>query len=180
MSAATVVHVLVSGLATGSIYALMAISLVIVYKATRTLNFAQGEMLMVSAFIGWSAHRGLGLPLPLALVAAVVASAALAFAIERVIIRRAIGAKRRDILTQFLVESVVVSALGGIIGILIGVGISQLISGVDFGGQKMQTVVSASSILLAFGVSSAIGVFFGAYPASRAASLNPIEALRYE
>jgi putative ABC transport system permease protein len=95
-------------------------------------------------------------------------------------IRKAVGAKRGDILVQFLVESVVVSALGGIIGILIGVGLSQLISGIDLGGQKMQTVVEPSSILLAFGVSSAIGVFFGIYPANRAASLNPIEALRYE
>ncbi|HEX5816748.1 MAG TPA: branched-chain amino acid ABC transporter permease, partial [Methylomirabilota bacterium] len=57
MTAATLVHVVVSGLATGSIYALMALSLVIIYNATRTLNFAQGEMLMVSTFIGWAAHR---------------------------------------------------------------------------------------------------------------------------
>ena len=95
-------------------------------------------------------------------------------------IRKAVGAKRGDILVQFLVESVVVSALGGIVGILIGVGLSQLISVIDLGGQKMQTVVEPSSILLAFGVSSAIGVFFGIYPANRAASLNPIEAIRYE
>ncbi len=95
-------------------------------------------------------------------------------------IRKAIGAKRSDILTQFLVESVVVSVVGGIIGILIGVGISQLLSGLDFNGQKMQTAVSLSAILMAFGVSTAIGVFFGIYPANRAASLNPIEALRYE
>jgi putative ABC transport system permease protein len=95
-------------------------------------------------------------------------------------IRKAIGAKRRDILTQFLVESVVVSAVGGIIGILIGLSISQLISGIDMGGQKLQTVVAPDAILLAFGVSTAIGIFFGIYPANRAASLNPIEALRYE
>ncbi|HEX2923271.1 MAG TPA: ABC transporter permease [Chloroflexota bacterium] len=95
-------------------------------------------------------------------------------------IRKAIGAKRKDILTQFLVESVVVSAVGGIIGILIGLGISQLISGIDMGGQKLQTVVAPDAILLAFGVSTAIGVFFGIYPANRAASLNPIDALRYE
>ena len=115
MSAATVVHVLVSGLATGSIYALMAISLVIVYKATRTLNFAQGEMLMVSAFIGWSAYRGLGLSLPLALVAAVVASAALAFAIERAIIRRAIGATHWDVLIITLGLSLVLRSLAGLV-----------------------------------------------------------------
>lgn len=95
-------------------------------------------------------------------------------------IRKAIGAKRRDILTQFLVESVVVSIAGGVIGILIGVGLALLLSGMSIGGQKMQTVVSMSAIVMAFGVSTAIGVFFGAYPANRAASLNPIDALRYE
>ena len=95
-------------------------------------------------------------------------------------IRKAIGAKRSDILTQFLVESVVVSVVGGIVGILIGLGVSRLISGVDLNGQKIQTAVSLSAILMAFGVSTAIGVFFGIYPANRAASLNPIEALRYE
>ena len=95
-------------------------------------------------------------------------------------IRKAIGAKRRDILAQFLVESVVVSITGGIIGILVGVGISHLISGMTFNGQKMQTAVDPGAIVMAFGVSSAIGVFFGAYPANRAAGLSPIEALRYE
>ncbi len=95
-------------------------------------------------------------------------------------IRKAVGAKRRDILVQFLVESVVVSVLGGAIGILIGTGLSRLIGSLDLGGQKMETVVSPDAILLAFGVSSAIGIFFGIYPATRAARLNPIEALRYE
>ena len=95
-------------------------------------------------------------------------------------IRKAVGAKRSDILTQFLAESVVVSVAGGIIGIIVGVGISYLLSGMDFNGQKMQTAVAPSAILMAFGVSSVIGIFFGAYPASRAASLNPIDALRYE
>ena len=62
MSVAALVHVVVSGLATGSIYALMALALVIIYNATRTLNFAQGEMLMVSTFVAWAAQRALGLP----------------------------------------------------------------------------------------------------------------------
>ncbi|HEX2923457.1 MAG TPA: FtsX-like permease family protein, partial [Chloroflexota bacterium] len=95
-------------------------------------------------------------------------------------IRKAIGAKRKDILTQFLVESMVVSVVGGIIGILIGLAISLVLSDMTINGQKMQTVVSMSSILMAFGVSTAIGVFFGIYPASRAARLNPIDCLRYE
>jgi len=95
-------------------------------------------------------------------------------------IRKAVGAKRRDILVQFLVESVVVSVFGGAIGVLIGAGLSRIISTLDLGGQKMETVVSPDAVLLAFGVSAAIGIFFGIYPASRAARLNPIDALRYE
>ena len=95
-------------------------------------------------------------------------------------IRKAIGAKRRDILTQFLVESVVVSAIGGAIGVILGTGAAQLLGNLDFGGQKMSTVIAPDAVLLAFGVSAAIGIFFGIYPASRAAALNPIEALRYE
>ena len=76
MTTAALIHVVVSGLATGSIYALMALSLVIVYNATRTLNFAQGEMLMVSTFVAWTAQRALGLPLVVALLVAVVAGGA--------------------------------------------------------------------------------------------------------
>ncbi|HEX2924597.1 MAG TPA: ABC transporter permease [Chloroflexota bacterium] len=95
-------------------------------------------------------------------------------------IRKAVGAKRRDILVQFLVESVVVSVAGGAIGVIIGTGLSSLIGSLDLGGQKIPAMVAPDAILLAFGVSTAIGVFFGIYPASRAARLNPIEALRYE
>ena len=95
-------------------------------------------------------------------------------------IRKAVGAKRRDIMAQFLVESVVVSVLGGAIGVALGAGASALISSIDFGGQRMETVVSADAVIMAFGVAAAIGIFFGIYPASRAAKLNPIDALRYE
>jgi len=90
--------------------------------------------------------------------------------------RKAVGAKRRDILAQFLVESLVLSLLGGIIGILLGVGGASLIS--KFAGWK--TLVSVDAILLAFVFSASIGIFFGIYPARKAARLNPIEALRYE
>ena len=95
-------------------------------------------------------------------------------------IRKAVGAKRRDILVQFLVESVTVSVVGGAVGILLGSGLSALVASIDFGGQRMPSIVTPDAVLLAFGVSAAIGIFFGIYPASRAARLNPIDALRYE
>jgi putative ABC transport system permease protein len=95
-------------------------------------------------------------------------------------IRKAIGARRRDILAQFLTEAIVVSVLGGAIGVALGIGIAQLASGIEMNGQRLQTLVGPDSIVLAFGVSAAIGLFFGSYPAMRAARLHPIEALRYE
>ena len=98
MTTATLVHVVVSGLATGSIYSLMALSLVIIYNATRTLNFAQGEMLMVTTFIAWSATHAFSLPLPLTFVVAVVSAVVLGFVVERLVIRRAIGATHWDVL----------------------------------------------------------------------------------
>ena len=95
-------------------------------------------------------------------------------------IRKAIGAKRRDILSQFLIESAVVSIVGGLTGILLGLGLSQVLSRVSLGDQNLQSVVTPDAVALAFGVSAAIGLFFGIYPATRAARLNPIDALRYE
>ena len=91
-------------------------------------------------------------------------------------IRLAIGAHGRDILTQFLIEAVVLSLLGGILGVLVGVGTSQLISALN----HWPTLVSTSAITVALLCSSAVGVFFGFYPARKAAQLDPIEALRYE
>ena len=95
-------------------------------------------------------------------------------------IRKAVGARRWDILMQFLVEAMAVSVAGGGAGILLGVGLSHLISGVDLAGSRLTAVVTADAMFLAVGVSAAIGIFFGIYPALRAARLNPIEALRYE
>jgi putative ABC transport system permease protein len=91
-------------------------------------------------------------------------------------LRKAIGAKRIDINRQFLIEAVCMTLIGGIIGILLGVGVSFVVSVLGV----TQTSVSLSSVLLAFGVSTGIGIIFGYYPARRAASLNPIVALRYE
>lgn len=91
-------------------------------------------------------------------------------------IRKAIGAKRRHILSQFLVESVVISCIGGIIGILFGILIGYLVSKVS----TMTPYVTLSSVLTSFSVSAIVGVFFGIYPANKASKLNPIEALRFE
>jgi len=91
-------------------------------------------------------------------------------------LRMAIGARGRDVLLQFLVEAVVLSLLGGSIGILLGVGLSQ---GVTL-WQGWPTTVSSNAVLIAFGFAAAIGVFFGFYPARKAAALDPIDALRFE
>jgi putative ABC transport system permease protein len=91
-------------------------------------------------------------------------------------LRKAIGAKRKDINNQFLGEAIMLTFLGGIIGIILGWAVSVLVY--QFG--SIATKVSSESIILAFGVSGAIGIIFGYYPASRASKLNPIECLRYE
>ena len=91
-------------------------------------------------------------------------------------LRMAVGAQGRDILFQFLTEAVTLSLVGGIIGIVLGVGGSTAVSIIG----EWPMVLQAHSILLAFGFSAMVGVFFGFYPARKAARLNPIEALRYE
>jgi putative ABC transport system permease protein len=96
-------------------------------------------------------------------------------------IRKAIGARRKVILKQFLVESTLLAGLGGLAGVAVGVGLTLL--GAQFGasvGDFAPPQLSTASVVLAFSVSLAIGLFFGAYPANRAARLRPIEALRYE
>jgi putative ABC transport system permease protein len=91
-------------------------------------------------------------------------------------IRLAIGAHGRDILLQFLIEAVALSTMGGVIGIALGIGTSRLLAWV----WNWPTLISLASILIAFSVSAAVGVFFGFYPARKAAALDPIDALRYE
>jgi putative ABC transport system permease protein len=91
-------------------------------------------------------------------------------------IRMAIGARGSDVLTQFLVESVVMSVLGGLIGLGVGIGGAALVGRLT----GWSTVTPPSAVALAVGFSAAVGVFFGFYPARKAARLNPIEALRYE
>ncbi len=93
-------------------------------------------------------------------------------------VRKAMGAKWRDILFQFVTEATLLSIGGGIAGVLLGVGVSRLLDGsID---QSLPTVVSADIVLMALAVAASIGLFFGIYPAARAATLHPIEALRYE
>jgi putative ABC transport system permease protein len=91
-------------------------------------------------------------------------------------VRLAVGARGRDILLQFLIEAVTLSVVGGLIGIGLGIGGARALSA-NFG---WTTLVSAESIVVAFLFSAIIGVFFGFYPARKAARLDPIEALRYE
>ena len=97
-------------------------------------------------------------------------------------IRKAMGAKRRDILLQFVVEASMLSLTGGLVGLALGFGISRALDGRgDFGpGGEFNMVVTGDVALLAVIVSVAIGLFFGIYPAMRAARLHPIDALRYE
>jgi len=95
-------------------------------------------------------------------------------------LRKAIGAKRKDILLLFLVESTVLSLLGGLIGAALGWGIASLMGQVQFGGSAITPVVELDSVLLATLFSMAVGLFFGIYPATRASRLQPVDALRYE
>jgi putative ABC transport system permease protein len=92
-------------------------------------------------------------------------------------LRKAVGAKRRDILLQFLIEAVVISMIGGLVGLGLGVVGGQAVSRL---AEELTVVLTAQSVMLAIGFSAAVGLFFGIYPATRAARLNPIEALRYE
>ena len=89
-------------------------------------------------------------------------------------IRKAIGARKGDILGQFLVEAMLLTFLGGLIGVIVG------LVGSRFRIVGVTPVVAPYSVVLAFGVALAVGLFFGLYPANRAASLRPIEALRHE
>jgi putative ABC transport system permease protein len=91
-------------------------------------------------------------------------------------LRMSIGARGIDILNQFLIEAIVISITGGLIGVLIGVAATRLVAII----LQWPTLVSQSSVIIAFFICAFTGVFFGYYPAVKASKLNPIEALRYE
>jgi putative ABC transport system permease protein len=132
-------------------------------QAAKTFQFLLGGIAAISLLVG-----GIGI-MNIMLVSVTERT-------REIGIRIAIGAKKREIRKQFLIESVLISFLGGSIGIGLGVLISRAAS--KMGG--LETVVSLQSVLLAFGFSVGIGIFFGLYPATKASNLNPIDALRYE
>jgi len=96
--------------------------------------------------------------------------------IREIGLRKALGAHKRTIISQFLIEAVLLTFIGGLIGMILGIGASYLLSSL----MKMPFVLSLFSVFLAIGVSGGIGILFGWYPAQKAANLSPIEALRYE
>ena len=129
----------------------------------RTFNIVLGSIAGISLLVG-----GIG-----------IMNIMLATVTERtreIGIRRAIGAKRRQIVGQFLIETVVLSTVGGLFGVAAGIGIPWIVTLLA----GMPTVVTAWSVILALGISVAVGLIFGLYPAFRAAKLDPIEALRHE
>ncbi|MBP2673233.1 MAG: hypothetical protein H6Q84_73 [Deltaproteobacteria bacterium] len=131
--------------------------------ATRTMSLLLGGIASVSLLVG-----GIGI-MNIMLVSVTERT-------REIGIRMAVGARERDILSQFLIEAVLLALTGGAVGIFLGAGGSILIS--RFAGWS--TEISPGAVLLAFGFSAAVGVFFGFYPARKASRMDPIEALRYE
>jgi len=132
-------------------------------KTQRIFNIVMGAIAGISLLVG-----GIG-----------IMNIMLASVMERtreVGVRRAVGARRRDILGQFLVEAVVLSFAGGLLGVVLGFTLTKIIA--LYAGWR--TIVSLGAILLAFCVSAAVGIIFGIYPAQQAAKLDPIVSLRYE
>ena len=132
-------------------------------ETTRTMSILLGAIASISLLVG-----GIGI-MNIMLVSVTERT-------REIGIRMAIGARERDILTQFLLEAVMISLAGCLLGLLLGIGSALLVNAVT----SMVIVISGSSVLVAFGVAAAVGIFFGYYPARKAARLDPIEALRYQ
>ncbi|MCM8829231.1 MAG: FtsX-like permease family protein, partial [Candidatus Omnitrophica bacterium] len=132
-------------------------------KTKKIFNIVLGSIAAISLIVG-----GIG-----------IMNIMLAIVTERtreIGIRRAVGARKRDIINQFLTEAVILSASGGFIGIIVGILIPKAVT--RFAG--MTTLVTPLSIIISFTISVAVGIGFGLYPARKAAGLDPIQALRYE
>jgi putative ABC transport system permease protein len=132
-------------------------------ETTRTMSLLLGAIASVSLLVG-----GIGI-MNIMLVSVTERT-------REIGIRMAIGARQRDILMQFLLEAIVISIVGCLIGIAIGVGGATAVSVFT----QAEVIISSNSMMIAFSVAASIGVFFGFYPAHKAAKLNPIEALRYQ
>lgn len=132
-------------------------------NSTRTLTLLLGAIASISLIVG-----GIGI-MNIMLVSVTERT-------REIGIRKAIGARRKDIVMQFLIESVVLSGLGGLVGIILGIIVSVYLNN----SGTMNAIISPSSVIIAFLFSIAVGIVFGSYPASKASRLNPIDALRYE
>jgi len=141
----------------------MAEVLSTIEDATRIMTFLLGGIAAISLIVG-----GIGI-MNIMLVSVVERT-------KEIGIRKAIGAKKKDIMRQFVIEATLISCLGGILGIIFGYFLTKLLGG----ALGLDAAPTMNSILMAFGISAAIGIGFGYMPANKAAKLNPIDALRSE
>ncbi len=132
-------------------------------ETTRTMSILLGAIASISLLVG-----GIGI-MNIMLVSVTERT-------REIGIRMAIGAREKDILSQFLLEAIIISIAGCFIGLMLGIGGALLVNAMT----NMVIVISGTSVLVAFGVAAGVGVFFGYYPARKAARLDPIEALRYQ
>ena len=132
-------------------------------ESTRTMSLLLGAIASVSLLVG-----GIGI-MNIMLVSVTERT-------REIGIRMAIGARERDILLQFLLEAIIISVAGCFIGLLLGIGSALLVNALT----GTMVIISSSSVVVAFGVAATVGIFFGFYPARKAAQLDPIEALRYQ